>query len=248
MKKTKKTLKGSNSEPVEQVEPVEHGKKKSGARWCVTDGWGNLERVVKPWDFERDLGSAYDALERYAKRTYPRTFMKVWTQTFLGRGVVCDFGDHRFFGFVEMQDGSPIVPPASGGDAGQIVPSVPKVKAGPSVKTGTSVHDCLASSWGVALTDLFQGYLRRAESASSGWFVSHALEYCCISEWWSMFCQDDPDISPVWENDMSPEDVYRGVSEWARDSLDAPEILLHNSPDARWEAFRAGLLWGAKRP
>lgn len=248
MKKTKKTLKGSGgstSEPVEHVEPGKTGKPKSGARWCVTEGWGNLERVVKPWASGRDLESAYDALEKYAKRTYPRTFMKVWTQTFLGRGVVCDFGDHRFFGFVELQDGSAILPPAYGCDVsvvGQVVPDVPKVSA------WESVHDCLSSTWGVALTDLFQDYLRRAESAGSGWFTSHALEYCCVSEWWEMFCQDDPDISPVWENDMSPEDVYNGVVGWAKCCTDAPEILLQNSPDARWDAFRAGLLWGSKRP
>lgn len=242
MKKTKKTLKGSNFEP---VEPVEHGKKKSGARWCITVGWGNLERVVKPWACGSDLESAYKALGRYAKRTYPRSYSEVWTQTFVGSGVVCDFGSHSFFGFVEMQDGSPIVPPASGVNAWQDVSNVPNV---PKVQAGASVHDCLASSWGAALTDLFQEYFKHAESAGSGWFASHALEYCCMSEWWWMFCQDDPDISPVWDNDMSPEDVYKGVSEWARDSEDAPGILLRNNPDTRFEAFRTGLLQGAKRP
>ena len=216
-----------------------------GVRWCVTYGWGDTGMMVKQWTLAKDEKSAYDALSAYARKEFQSVFEEVWTQTFVENGVVCDFGSHVYFGFIEGVQAPYASTPSYAVANG--VPEELKPEA-IEVPRDCTVHECLASTWGVRLQNLFQGYLQNSENHGAAWLAAHALEYCCVSEWWGMFCQDDPDISPVWENDMSPEDVYKGVSEWARNSTDAPEILLMNSPDAKWEAFRHALLYGAKRP
>ena len=215
-----------------------------GVRWCVTFGWGNTELLVKQWALAKDEKSAYDALNAYARKEFRNVFEEVWTQSFVENGVVCDFGSHTYFGFIEG-----IQAPYTSTPSYAVANGVPEELKPEAIEVprNCTVHECLASTWGVRLQNLFQGYLQASENHGAAWLAAHALEYCCMSSWWEMFCQDDPDISPVWENDMSPEDVYKGVSEWARNSTDAPEILLMNSPDAKWEAFRHALLYGAKR-
>jgi len=203
--------------------------KKSGAiRWCITVGWGNTDSKDLKWHEAKDLETAYKDLSDLAKSMWPRVFTTVWTQSFLENGVVCDFGSHTYFGFIE----------------GVKFPGTTSGKPEcPTPDEVCGVPDYLETKWGKALRDMFNGCFNDFMLHSGDWWADNALRYCLLREWWTMFTEEDPSISEIWDRDMSPQDIFHSVRRWAAESAGAPGILLQDSPDLRWQEFHNALTW-----
>lgn len=211
--------------------------KKSGAiRWCLTVGWGNTAALHGDWQESDTLEKAYEDLANAAKRMCPRVFTTVWTQSFLENGVVCDFGSHTYFGFIEGVK-------FPGMTVGKPECSVPDE----SCDMPCGAPDYLETKWGKALRDMFNGCFDDFMLHKGDWWAGNALRYCLLREWWTMFSEEEPSISEIWDRDMSPQEIFHSVRRWAAESAGAPAILLQDSPDLRWQEFHNAFTWGEKR-
>lgn len=216
--------------PVTGMEPA------GDVKWCVTRGWGNTNEMMTKWNDSTDFESAVQKIAAYAKEMHPKSLREVWTYSFMpdGSGVVCDFGDYKYFGFVK------------GGCQLQVPAPTPEDQ---KPQTGRPKEECTAgeyldSSDGRILSSHFNGYTRRCGCQGASWWQAHALEYCLVSEWWTMFCEDGPSIREIWDRDMSPDDIYGRVLKWSSEDPDGAEILLAAQTDSRWDAFHRALTWG----
>lgn len=214
--------------PVTGMEP------KGEVAWCLTRGWGNLSRMETGWNRAMSFEDAAREIAKIARKEYPARFREVWTYSYLedGSGVVCDFGDYTYFGFVRGKC-----------DLRAPAPEVPEEKPGRPEKE-CSAPEYLQSDDGASLTEKMGRYFSEANVSSGSWWQAHALEYCLVSEWWSMFTEDEPSIREIWDYAMSPSDIVNHVIRWAKNDPDGAEILLQSSPDARWDAFHMAFTWG----
>lgn len=199
--------------------------------WCVTKGWGNLKDRETEWRKSKNFEAAVQEIAAYAKKVHPGRFNEVWTYSFTDDGVICDWGDYTYFGFVEGNCN--VQAPA---------PEVPAVPSGRPEKE-CSVPEYLESDDGRKLSDRFKNFLDFLPSRLS-WWQAHALAYCLLSEWWSMFCNEEPDIVEIWVHDLSPDDIFEHVKKWAANDPDGAEILLQTHSDWRWDAFHRAFTWG----
>ena len=214
--------------------PVTGSEPNGEVSWCITHGWGDLNGMKTPFTRADSFEDAVQAIASYARRNYPNSINDVWTYSFTedGQGVVCDWGNWVYFGFIRgkcaIQSQAPDVPLDP--------PGRPEKEC--------SAADYLESDDGIKLKRMFDRYFGDDLPGRLSWWQSHALEYCIVSEWWSMFMYEDPSIGEIWEHDLSPNDVYEHVLRWARGDPDGAEILLQSSPDARWDAFHSAFTWG----
>ena len=209
---------------------------KPGIRWCLTDGWGDCESRVEPWHRAKSFQTACRAIGRIASKLY-REFRKVWTFSRTDRGVVCDFGSHSHFGFIENVK-FPEVETSPEGASDNCLPSSGK----PSEEV--SAGEYLGCEDGRRLSDLFEKYFAEARAHAASWWQTHALEYCCMNEWWTMFREGDPDIGVIWKLDLSPSDIFEHVRHWASDGGDAACILAATYTFQRDIEFRAAFTYG----
>ena len=211
----------------------------ASVRWCLTDGWGDCESRVEPWHRAKSFHTACRAIGRIASGRYPE-FRKVWTFSYTERGVVCDFGSYRFFGFIENAKFPEVgVSPECAGSSSDV--SLPH---GGKPDKEVSAPEYLECDDGKRLADLFSRYFSEALGRGGSWWMSHALEYCCMQEWWGMLTEDEPCISEIWDYDMSPCDIFEHVRHWAENGGDAAAVLTITWPDARFDEFHRAFTYG----
>lgn len=143
---------------------------KPGVRWCLTDGWGDCESRVEPWHRAKSFHTACRAIGKIASGRYPE-FRKVWTFSYTERGVVCDFGSYRFFGFIENAKFPEVeVSPECSGSSSDV--SLPH---GGKPDKEVSAPEYLECEDGKRLADLFSRYFSEALGRGGSWWMSHAL-------------------------------------------------------------------------
>lgn len=210
-------------------------KDKPKIRWCLTSGWGDTSHQIESWHTAKDGVHAARALGKLAKGKFPRVYTPVWTQTYTEKGLVCDFGSHTYFGFIEGVK-FPLWEPSA--QQGETEPN----PARPEQEVSAPEYLCCMD--GERLSEYFRTYREECKTAGSGWWMSYALQYCLIQEWWTMFTEEEPSISEIWVHDMSPSDIFEHVRKWASEDPNGAEILLQDNPDARWDAFHKAFMWG----
>lgn len=206
----------------------------SKIRWCLTEGWGATDYRIEPWHTAKDYDHAAQALGKLAKKKFPRVYTQVWTMTYTETGVVCDFGSHTCFGFIE---GAEFPMWETSAQPGQPEPEDTRPQE------EVSAPEYLCCKDGKRLSEYYRTYLEECKTAGSGWWMSHALQYCIIQEWFTMFTEEEPSISEIWEHDLAPIDIWDHVRQWASEDPNGAEIFLQDNPDARWDAFHKAFMW-----
>jgi len=201
-------------------------------RWYITKGWGNLDDIVA-WRNCESTELAYSELAEEAQRRYPKVYTKVWTQSFLKDGIVCDFGSHVYFGFLKN------VKPYTPANLNEPKPTKPP--------RPVSAPDYLDCPDGIKLRNLFSDWFYGIPKDTNGetnwWWRTHALQYCLVKEWYDMLVEEEPSIDEIWDYDMTPEDIFTRILSWSVEDWDGAQILLQGYPDGRWDTFHRALTW-----
>ena len=200
-------------------------------KWCITKGWGNTDCIVDGWHTCKTSEQAYGELDKAAKGKFPKVYNKVWTQSFLPEGIVCDFGSYVYFGFLKNTE--PYTPANL---------SEPKPTKPPQPVPAPDYLDCPD---GVKLrnlfSDWFHGIPKDTDGGTNWWWREHALQYCIMKEWYDMLTEEEPRIDEIWERDLTPDDILCNVLKWSAEGEEAADILCSWRPDERWDAFHAPL-------